>query len=392
MADVLLTKAAMKIRPHLRVLSLAAFVVSSPSASALGAADAAARIGADPTQYRQVVGRAIEYLEQAQAGDGSYSSQAGGGVTAIAATALMRHGRAANDPVVAKALRFLEGQVQSDGGIYETGSQHRNYDTCLAIQCFREANDDGRFNELLNNAERYVKQWQWDAGEDIDESHPSYGGAGYGGKNNRPDLSNTSFLVDALHSLGRDENDPALQKALVFVSRCQNLESQYNQSEFSAKVNDGGFYYTVAAGGSSFAGITDEGGLRSYGSMTYAGLKSMIFAGVGPNDERVKAAREWISKHYTLAENPGMDQSGLFYYYHTFAKALDAVGNDTIVDSNAVEHDWRRELVEQLGNKQKSDGSWINSATRWMEGDPNLVTSYSLLALSYCKPKVAAQP
>ena len=67
------------------------------------------------------------------------------------------------------------------------------------------------------------KALQWDETEGIDESNPNYGGAGYGENNNRPDLSNTSFLVDALHAAGSDENDPALKKALVFVSRCQNL-------------------------------------------------------------------------------------------------------------------------------------------------------------------------
>ena len=40
--------------------------------------------------------------------------------------------------------------------------------------------------------------------------------------------------------------------------------------------------------------------------MTYAGLKSMIYAGVKHDDPRVKAAYEWIQKHYTLDENPGM--------------------------------------------------------------------------------------
>ena len=83
----------------------------------------------------------------------------------------------------------------------------------------------------------------------------NYGGAGYG-RRSRPDLSNTSFLIDALHSVGRGEDDPAIQKALIFVSRCQNLESKDNTSPFAAKVNDGGFYYTVAAGGGSPAGTT----------------------------------------------------------------------------------------------------------------------------------------
>jgi squalene-hopene/tetraprenyl-beta-curcumene cyclase len=120
--------------------------------------------------------------------------------------------------------------------------------------------------------------------------------------------------------------------------------------------------------------------------MTYAGLKSMIFAGVGPDDPRVKAAFDWAQKHYSLAENPGMGEAGLYYYYHTFAKALDALGADQIKDATGAEHDWRSELLGELAKRQRPDGAWVNSTTRWMEGDPNLVTGYALLTLSYLKP------
>ena len=115
-----------------------------------------------------------------------------------------------------------------------------------------------------------------------------------------------------------------MKRALVFVSRCQNLESEHNTLAFAKKnPDDGGFIYTAAAGGQSPAGQTPNGGLRSYGSMTYAGLKSMIYAGVRADDPRVKAARKWIQQHYDLSSNPGMGQAGLYYYYQTVAKALE---------------------------------------------------------------------
>jgi squalene-hopene/tetraprenyl-beta-curcumene cyclase len=353
--------------------------------------DAAGRIGPDRAAFQQAVSRGIGYFAQSQASDGSFSPQVGPGVTAIVATALMRHGRSPNDPLVARSLKYVEGFVHDDGGIYQPGSRYKNYETSLAILCFQEANRDGGYDELLRRAEAFGTQIQWDEDEGHDPSSPSYGGAGYG-THSRPDLSNTSFLIDALHALGRDENDPALQKALVFVSRCQNLESEHNTTEFAAKIDDGGFYYTAAAGGSSQAGQTPDGGLRSYGSMTYAGLKSMIYAGVGRDDPRVKAAYKWIQTHYSLAENPGMGADGYFYYLHTFAKALDAIGDDHVVDAGGISHDWRRELSERLFSLQHGDGSWINSSDRWLEADPNLVTAYAMLALSYCQPQPAAGP
>ncbi len=202
----------------------------------------------------------------------------------------------------------------------------------------------------------------------------------------RPDLSNTSFLLDALKSVGRGPDDDAVKQALVFVSRCQNLETEFNTTPFAAKNPDGGFYYTPAAGGSSQAGTTPEGGLRSYGSMTYAGLKSMIFAGLGPDDPRVKAASKWLAQHYSLTENPGMGSAGLYYYYLTMAKALAATGAKEFVDGTGKTHDWRGELIAELARIQKPDGSWVNENARWMEGDPNLVTGYTLFALTYCRP------
>jgi len=276
--------------------------------------------------------------------------------------------------------------VRPDGGVYADGSRVQNYETCLAMLCFAEANKDGRYDKLLAGAEKFVKKLQWDGEEGHDESSMYYGGAGYGG-HSRPDLSNTQFLLDALKSVGRDASDPAVQKALVFVSRTQNLETEHNTTPFAAKNPDGGFYYTPAAGGTSQAGNTPDGGLRSYGSMTYAGLKSMIFAGVTKDDPRVVAATKWLKQHYTLAENPGMGDNGLYYYYHTMAKALDTLGEGKFVDAKDKSHDWRGEITAELIKRQLPNGSWINENARWMEGDPNLTTAYSLLVLDYARPE-----
>jgi squalene-hopene/tetraprenyl-beta-curcumene cyclase len=336
--------------------------------------------------WDKVVARGVAYLEtKGQSADGAFTSAAGPGVTALATTALLRCGRTADSPAVARSLKYIESFVQPDGGIYQAGSLYRNYETCVAIVCFQLVNQDGRYDAMLKRADAFVCGQQWDAGEGTDSSNFNFGGAGYG-KSKRPDLSNTAFFMDALRAMNHDKDDPAVQQALVFISRCQNFESEHNTTPFSAKSPDGGFYYTPAAGGSSMAGQTDTGGLRSYGSMTYAGLKSMIFAGVGPDDPRVKAAYGWIQKNYTLEANPGMGAAGQYYYYHTFAKALDAMRLAAVEDDKGEKHDWRAELVSALASRQKEDGSWINENDRWLEGDPNLVTSYALLALAYCRP------
>ncbi|HEX4146819.1 MAG TPA: prenyltransferase/squalene oxidase repeat-containing protein [Pirellulales bacterium] len=356
---------------------------------ALAAADDSATTPAAIERAReQAVTKGIDYLRtKGQAADGSYSAASDPiGITALVTTGILRNGRSPQDPQVARSLKYLEKFIQPDGGIYRPESGNKNYETCLAVMCFSAANADGHYSEMLKKADRYLKGLQWDESEDQKPSDINYGGAGYG-RSKRPDLSNTAFLIDALKTSGTGPDDEAMKKALVFVSRCQNLESEHNTTEFSAKVSDGGFYYTPAGGGSSPAGKTADGGLRSYASMTYAGLKSMIYAGVGPDDPRVKAATDWIRKNYDLDSNPGMGDSGLYYYYDTFAKALNAMGQETFADASGKQHHWRSELSQELVGRQQADGSWTNSNSRWLEGDPNLVTGYALLALSYCRPK-----
>jgi len=375
--------------PRPQLLRGALLLVAAATALPAAAKEPAPAEQIDAQAYQRTVDRAIRFLKtKGQAPDGSYAGFTGPGVTAVVTTGILRHGRTPEDPLVAKSLKYLEKFVRPDGGIYREGTFYKNYETCLAILCFSEANRDGRYDKLIKNADRFIKGIQWDEDEGHQRSSTSYGGAGYG-KHKRPDLSNTAFLIDALRAAGNGPDDEALRKALIFVSRCQNLETEHNTTKFAAKNPDGGFYYTCAAGGSSKAGETPGGGLRSYGSMTYAGLKSMIYAGVGPDDPRVKATVKWAQKHYGLDCNPGMGNAGLYYYYHTFAKALDATGMSVIEDAQGVKHNWRRELAEELIRRQSPDGSWVNEKnSRWMEGEPGLVTGYALLALAYCRPAV----
>jgi squalene-hopene/tetraprenyl-beta-curcumene cyclase len=314
---------------------------------------------ADQAAIRAAIAKGVAYLaDEGQAADGSFSAEVGPAVTALAVTALARSGRPVDDPAVTRGLDYLLSFRRPGGGIHAPDSPVANYETSIALLALAACNAGGRHDRVIAEAEAFVRGLQWDGGEGKSVDDPAYGGAGYG-KKSRPDLSNTQFLIEALRTVGASaEKNP-----------------------------DGGFYYTPAAGGESQAGQTPDGGLRSYGSMTYAGLKSMIFAGLGREDPRVAAAIAWLRKHYTFAENPGMGQAGLYYYFHTAAKALDALGEDRFADAEGTGHDWRGELSDVLLAKQRANGSWSNDNKRWMEDDPNLVTSYVLLALAYCLPR-----
>jgi squalene-hopene/tetraprenyl-beta-curcumene cyclase len=343
----------------------------------------------DPASYDRVVRPALDYLRlHGQAEDGSFSKQLGPGVTAVVLTGALQTGRVSpQEPWVAKGLKFLESYIKSDGGIYDT--RHDNYTTSVAMMAFVAANRDGKYNTIIANAQKFLKKIQWDEDESIDQNNPFYGGIGYDSQK-RPDMSNTQFAIEALKASGIKSDDPALQKALIFLSRSQNLHTEHNFAPFTEKIDDddnGGFIYSPTGGGDSKAGTNERtGGLRSYGSMTYAGLKSMLYAAVDKEDPRVKNAVDWLRKHWSVRENPGMGQVGLFYYYHTMSKALATLGEDPFVDSKGMKHAWRVELFEELARRQHPNGSWTNPADRWYEGDPNLVTGYVLMALSHTKP------
>lgn len=337
----------------------------------------------------QVVQQGLAYLrDTGQGADGMLSPRAGSGITSLAVTAALRHGCGLDDPLVTRGLKALEGVVQADGGIYSS-DRLRNYETCVGIMCFAEANKaagDGRYDEILKNAGNFVRGLQVGADGEVDRDDVHFGGVGYSGKE-RPDLSNTAYLLEALHSLDASADDPTVQRALVFVSRCQNLDAEFNDTEFAGKIDDGGFYYVIPTENvdpSTSERYTANGGLRSYGSMTYSGFKSLVYAGLSKDDPRAKAALGWIAKNYDLEQNPGQGTAGLFYYYNTFGSALAASGNPVVETADGNEHPWQQELLAHLASTQKQDGSWVNTNRQWFENDANLCTAFSLLALSYC--------
>jgi squalene-hopene/tetraprenyl-beta-curcumene cyclase len=245
----------------------------------------------------------------------------------------------------------------------------------------------GKYDTVIRNATQFQRGMQ--AADGVESGDLRYGGAGYDAKS-RPDLSNTQYFLDALQAAGVGKDDPAVKRALVFVSRCQNLKSEFNDQPFAAKATEddrGGLVYNPNDAANNKRDGTPQGGLRSAGAMTYAGLKSFLYAGVSKDDPRVQAALKWIRRHYSLDENPGMGKAGLYYYYHTFAKALSAWGEDRFADAKGVSHDWRQDLFEALKKRQRPDGSWINEGDRaFGEASPELATAFALLSLSYCQP------
>jgi squalene-hopene/tetraprenyl-beta-curcumene cyclase len=354
------------------------------------------KVGPDKKTWDTVAQKAAKFLQSTQDKNGGWSTDKTPGVTGIALTGLLRSGQTTpQDPVGQKALKFIESLVNAEKKHIagKDATVHlQNYVTSINVMALVEAKQGDKYKAIIGDAVEFLKKLQWDEGEGKGPDDPFHGGAGYDSKS-RPDLSNTQMFLDALKAAGIGPDDPAMKKALIFVNRCQNLKGETNKMPWAHLINDGSFIYSPALGGATKVvdKPLDNGALPGYGSMTYAGVKSMIYCGVPKDDPRIKKAYEWIQHNYSVDQNPGMPDArgkwGLFYYYHTMAKCLDTLGVDYVVDAKGVKHDWRKDITEALAKRQRPDGGFHNSAANWMEADENLVTGYALMALSYCKPK-----
>jgi squalene-hopene/tetraprenyl-beta-curcumene cyclase len=342
-------------------------------------------------EVKLAIDRGLAWLEkQQQAEDGHWSMPENPALTALPVMALMREptGRNAADPPesVRKGYAYILSCVQPDGGIYKEGLG--NYNTSISLTALSLA-DDPKNEEVMLGARNYIVRQQAKglAQESLD------GGIGYGpGGTNRqhPDLSNTVMALEALRASEAvaKKNETAAMKldwdaAIGFLSRTQNLpESNPEPWASDDPKNKGGFVYFP---GHSMAGedkLPDgKVALRSYGSMTYAGLMSFIYADLKKDDPRVQAALDWLQENYTLEENPGMGGEGLYYYYQMMSKALATYGLDELRMKDGKEIDWRTELAKKLLDTQHAEGFWVNESGRWMEKDPVLVTCYAVLAL-----------
>jgi squalene-hopene/tetraprenyl-beta-curcumene cyclase len=392
-------------------LSLAVAVVATPPALTTVLTPTAAR-AADAAGVDQKVQAAIErglaYLKSQQKPDGGWQKENDPpAITAITLKAFAQDPKTgANADFVKRGYDKLLTYQLDNGGIYQ--DLLANYNTSIAISALAAANNPA-FKDRIDKAVAYIKGIQWTdktgpgpKGEKLkDEANNWWGGWGYS-RAGRPDLSNAQMAMEALENAGLKKDDPAFQNALKFITRTQN-NSETNDQKFAG--NDGGFVYTPANDGESQAGIlTGPDGkrvVRSYGSMTYAGLKSMIYAGLTRDDPRVKAAWDWIGKTYTVDVNPGMPTNdpklgdmaryGLYYYYHTMARALNVYDQPTITDARGQAHDWRAELTDKLAGLQKPDGSW-QGEKKWFEDNNVLATAYAVLALQEIQRDLKEHP
>ena len=343
-------------------------------------------------EIQSAIDRGADSLAKNQNAAGWWSRSDTPAISAMVLTSLQGDpsGRAAREHAdqLKRGYQFILSNVKPDGGIYLTN--YPNYNTAVSVMALLAARNPG-YDPVIRKARSYLIGLQGDFGEKGKLDDPFDGGVGYGSHGPHSDMSNTLLALEAVYRSKHLVEDKSLTGAkdlnwdavLHFIQNCQNLPEYNKQPWATGDAKDkGGFIYSPTESKVPEVKLPDgKVALRSYGSISYAGMLSYVYADLKPTDARVKAVREWLGANYTLDENPGMGQQGRFYYYHTMAKALTAANMDALVLSDGSTVDWRKQLAERLLGQQSADGSWANENNRWMEKDTSLVTAYALIAL-----------
>lgn len=164
------------------------------------------------------------------------------------------------------------------------------------------------------------------------------------------DLSILSFAVEALAAARVSEEDPVWDRALTFVSRCQQP--------------DGGFLATPVP---EHGWVNKAGEGRSYGTATCDGVRALLACGAP-----AEACGAWLDAHPSTDAPAGLNAEwteGLrFYHAYVWAAARRLRGLP-------VDVSW-------LAGRQRADGSWANPQPLMKEDDPLVATLLAVAALA----------
>ena len=270
----------------------------------------------------------IAFLRSRQLGNGGWpESRYVGGTTALALLTMLNAGVDVGDPAVRHGLQHLVAVPN-------------RYTYVVALKCMALAAADPKgYAREIHGAAR----WLWQAQQDSGTWGYTPGRSGY-------DHSNTQFALLGLHEAA---------KAGVQVPTQTWRRSQ--RHFLLAQQGDGGWAYRQSG--------------ASYGSMTCAGLASLLIA-----EDRLHVAREtgfahgaaagcgryarnaaiahgirWLSQRFSVQENPRRKQSFLHYYLY----ALERVGMTGGL-RYIGQHDWYRQGAAFLVATQHQ-GAWDGS-------------------------------
>lgn len=326
----------------------AAFAVLA-AAAALAAQDIAHAQDVTPEQVRSAIQEGRRALLAAQQGDGSWPEQhLPGGLTALAALALLNAGDAPDGD----ALR------QSIDRVRLTPDQN-TYVVALKIMVLARA-DPAAHRDAIADSARWLQRAQ-----------QRNGLWNYTEVQGRYDHSNTQFALLGLY-----------EASLAGIPIAADVWREAQAALLRTQNQDGGWAY--------------QGGGRSYGSMTAAGVADLLILarsspalrergfrdGVAPGCGRRRDARplakglEWLDRNFQAGANPRVNE-WTYYWLYTVERVGLLSGRRFFGT-----HDWYRAGAAVLVRTQQDSGRWSNSLTD---------TALALLFLTKGRKPLAAQ-
>ena len=266
--------------------------------------------------------RAVAYLKGSQADDGSWVFTAKHvpgpttpGATALAVFALVTAGVPAQDASVRAGVAYIARAPFAN-----------TYSTALTAMALSVV-------DPVANQDKVAQARDW-----LRFNQQKDGSWGYGkGAGQQGDNSNTQFAVLGLRAA----------QGAGFPSPPQTWDAIEHYFR-STQCEDGGWGYRKGP---------------SYGSMTAAGLGSLVICGAQAqreinrcgqhaHDADVAQALKWFDRHFTVKTNPGKRT-----WHHYYLYAVERVG---VLSARRYlgKHDWYREGAEYLVRSQRPEGAW----------------------------------
>lgn len=281
------------------------------------------------------IARAVEFLRGRIGDEGACkrefpgSDRQHGGMTALCAYALASAGVPATDPVLRKAMRWLEkAELKS------------TYAVSLRA-CAAAALKERRYLPLVK------KDVAWLVG--AANSRGGYTYQSQGGRDTATyDNSNTHVALLGVAA--------GMQLGAKVPASYWRLMARHWVATQQA---DGGWGYTRARGPLR---------AKTYGSMTAAGVASLYLcldniaagdlpapgpANPPPQYKSISAGLRWLREHYSALQNPRLGRNRYYYWMCCLARVALAGGKRTIAG-----HDWYAEGAAALLSRQHDDGSW----------------------------------
>jgi len=339
-------------------------------------------------QARAAIADGLRWLASVQKDDGSWSNGGFPALTALPLEAFLRARGIAHDAQApAKAIAYVLACARDDGGIYRKSiiplkGGLATYNTAICMAALHRAGDPAHAR-IIQKARTFIA-----GSQRLGDDHYA-GGFGYSPNARKTDMLSTLHAVEAMRlTEGVEDLRPASEKraALDWAAVGKYITSMQNTTNAGA-AEAGGFHYAPGKSGAG-KGVGADGTVyfRAYGSMTYTGLLGLLYAQVTRDDPRIRSAFDWAARHWSLDENPGLGNQGMYFFYNVLTKALTVYGAPAIPREGAEAVDWRSAVVEKLlalrGRDEKTGARyWTNQNGRFWENDPVLVTAYSIIAL-----------